>query len=61
VDVVGEAVEQSPGQAFAAQDLGPLVEWQVAGHQGGAALVALARSSCMMMRFLVLTSNGGRG
>ena len=36
VDVGGEAVEQGAGQPFAAQDLGPLVEGQVAGHQRGA-------------------------
>jgi transposase len=29
VDVVGEAVEQSPGQAFAAQDLGPFAEGRI--------------------------------
>jgi hypothetical protein len=29
--------------------------------RGGAAVRGVQRSSCMMMRFLVLTSNGGRG
>src|SRR5215213_10599530 len=40
--MVREPVQQGTGQPFAAQDLGPFVEGQVAGHQGGAALVALA-------------------
>src|SRR4051794_23562444 len=42
VDMVREAVEQGAGQPLAAEDLGPFVEWQIAGHQRGAALVALA-------------------
>ena len=40
--MVGETVEQRPGQALGAEHLGPLVEGQIAGHQGGATLVALA-------------------
>ena len=40
--MVGEAVQQSPGQAFRAEYLRPLIERQVAGHQDRAPLVALA-------------------
>ena len=36
VDVVGEAVQQGSGEAFRAEDLGPLVEGQIGGHQDGA-------------------------
>jgi hypothetical protein len=42
VDVVGEAVEQGPGQPLGGEHAGPLVEGQIAGDDGGAALVALA-------------------
>jgi len=42
VDVVGDAIEQCAGEPFGAEDLGPLVEWQVAGDQRRGALVALA-------------------
>ena len=42
MDMVGETVQQGPGQAFGAEHLRPLIEGQIAGHQGGAALVALA-------------------
>ena len=42
VDVVGEAVEQSSGEAFGAKDFGPFGEGQVRGQHGRAALVALA-------------------
>jgi hypothetical protein len=41
VDVVGQPVEQRAGQTLGAEDLGPFVEGQVAGDQGGAAFVAL--------------------
>ena len=41
---MGEAVEQGSGEAFGAEDFGPFLEGQVAGHQGGAALVALAEN-----------------
>jgi len=34
VDMVGEAVEQSTGEALGTEDLGPLLEGQVAGDQG---------------------------
>ena len=61
MDVVGETVEQGAGQPLAAEDLGPFVEWQIAGHQRGAALVALVRSSFMMIRSLAVTSNAGSG
>ena len=33
MDMVGEAVQQSPGQAFRAEYLRPLIERQVGGHQ----------------------------
>lgn len=42
VNVMGEAVEQRAGQALGAEDAGPLVEGQIAGDDGRAALVALA-------------------
>ena len=38
---MGEAVEERAGEALGAEHGCPLVEWQVAGHQGAAALVAL--------------------
>lgn len=41
VDVVGQAVEKGAGQALGSEGFGPFVERQVAGNQGGAALVAL--------------------
>ena len=41
MDVVGQAVEQGAGEALADEDLGPFVEGQVAGDQGGSALMAL--------------------
>ena len=40
--MVGEPVQQRPGQAFRAEYLGPFVERQITGHQSGAALVTLA-------------------
>ena len=40
--MVGEPVQQRPGEPLRAEDLGPLVEWQVGGYQDGASLVALA-------------------
>ena len=42
VDVMGEPVQQRPGQPLRAEDLGPFVEWQVGGDQDGAPLIALA-------------------
>ena len=42
MDVVGEPVQQCAGEAFRAEDLGPLVEGQVGGDQDGAPFVALA-------------------
>ena len=41
VDVVGQAVEDGAGQAFRAEDLGPLVEGQVRGDDHGSALITL--------------------
>jgi len=37
----GQSVEERAGQALRAEDAGPFVEVQVAGDDGGAALVAL--------------------
>ena len=42
VDVVGEAVQQRAGKAFRAEDLSPLIEGEVGGHQDGTPLLALA-------------------
>ena len=42
VDVVGEPIEQRTGQPLGAEHAGPFVERQIAGNDGGAALVALA-------------------
>jgi hypothetical protein len=39
---MGEPVEQCAGEALGAEDLGPFVERQIAGHQNRCALVALA-------------------
>ena len=39
---MGEPVQQRPGEALRAEDLGPFVEWQVGGDQDGAPFVALA-------------------
>ena len=40
--MVGEPVQQDSSETLQAEDLGPLVEGQVGGHQDGAPLVALA-------------------
>ena len=42
VDVMGEPIERGTRQALGAEHGGPLVEWQIAGDDGGATLVALA-------------------
>src|SRR5438132_13607391 len=42
VDVVGQPIEQRAGQPLGPEHAGPLVERQIAGDEGGAALVALA-------------------
>ena len=39
--MVGESIQQRAGQPFRAEDLGPLLERQVAGDQRRAAFVAL--------------------
>ena len=39
--MVGEPVEQCSGQTFGTEHLGPFVEGQIAGYQGGAALITL--------------------
>ncbi len=38
---MGKAVEQCACQSFRTEDRSPLIEWQVAGHQGGASLISL--------------------
>ena len=40
--MVGEAVQQRAGQALRSEHPGPLVKWEVGGHQDGAPLAALA-------------------
>jgi hypothetical protein len=40
--MVGQPVEERAGEALVAEGAGPLVEGQVGGDDGGAALVALA-------------------
>ena len=42
VDVVCQPIEQRTGQPLGPKHAGPLVERQIAGDEGGAALVALA-------------------
>ena len=42
MNVVGETIEQSPGQTFGTEHFGPFVEGKIAGQQGGAALITLA-------------------
>ena len=42
VDVVSQSVEQRTGQPLRPEHAGPLVEWQIAGDEGRAALIALA-------------------
>ena len=41
--MMGQAIEKCPGEAFGAKDLGPFIKRQIAGHQGGALFVALAK------------------
>ena len=40
--MVGDAVEERAGEAFAGEDRGPFLEGQVGGDDGGAVLVAPA-------------------
>ena len=54
--MVGEAVQQGAGQPLRAEDLGPLVEGKVGGHQDGAPLVALAEDLEEQLR-----PGGGQG
>ncbi len=42
---MGEAVEERAGEALAAEDLGPFIEGEVAGDEGGTAFVALGEES----------------
>ena len=41
VNMMGEPVEQSAGEAFGTKDRGPFIKGQIAGDQGGTALVTL--------------------
>ena len=41
VDVMGEPVQECPGEAFRAEDLGPFIEWQVRCDQDRTSLVSL--------------------
>ena len=43
IHVVGETIQQCPGEPLRVKHRGSLVEGQVGGHQDGAALVALSR------------------
>ena len=54
--MVGEAVQQRPGEAFRPEDVGPLVEGEIGGDQDGAPLVALAEDL-----FEVFSAGGGQG
>ena len=40
--MVGDAVEERPGEALAGEDRGPFLEGQVRGHDSGAVLVSPA-------------------
>ena len=42
VDMVRETVEERAGEPFRSEDRSPFIEWQVAGHEGGSAFIALA-------------------
>jgi hypothetical protein len=42
MDMMGEAIEQRAREPLRSEDRGPFIEWQVAGHQRGAAFIALA-------------------
>jgi hypothetical protein len=44
VHVVGQPIEQSAGQTFGAEHARPLVEWQIAGDDRRASLIALAEN-----------------
>ncbi len=44
VDMMGETIEKRASEPFRSEDRGPFIEWQVAGHQRGAAFVALAEN-----------------
>ena len=41
VNMMREPIEQRAGESFRSKDRGPLIEWQIAGDQRGATLVAL--------------------
>ena len=43
LDMVSETVQKGPCQTFGTKDLGPFIKRQIAGHQGGALFVALAK------------------
>ncbi len=59
VGAIGEVVDQGLAQALVGDDLSPFGERQVGGDDHRRFLGPVERSSCMMMRFLALTSNGG--
>ena len=54
--MVGETIQQRAGEPVRPEDLGPLVEGQVGGHQDGAPFVALAEDLEEQFR-----SGGGQG
>ena len=56
VNVVGESVQQRPGEPFGAEHVGPLVKGEVGGDQDGAPFVALAEDLEEQFR-----AGGGQG
>ena len=48
--MVGETIQQGSGQPLRSEGLRPFVERQVAGHHGGAALVAPAEDLKQQLR-----------
>src|SRR3954447_20659728 len=61
MNMMREPVEQRAGQTLRAEDRSPFLERQVRCDDGRAVLVALERSSFMMIRSLAVTSNAGPG
>jgi len=63
--VVGQPVEQRAGESFGGEHAGPLVERQVAGDDGRAALVALAvrlaRRSFVRIARSIIAAGPGAG
>src|SRR5207253_4149466 len=58
VDVVSQSVEQRTGQPLRPEHAGPLVEWQIAGEDGGAALIALAEDLEQELRAAPTAASG---